>query len=246
MTNYTTTADKILEAPKQAKKALYDAIEALEAFKSKKADAFTGKAADYKKQLQQLESEIDVKTSELAEAVVAGNDKAITRLEGEISQLTSKAEPLRKIVGKLDADKAKYMHTEEGEKLLRAVLEAWDALISAQIRAKKELGEVVDKGKAELAALKKAIEDVDNRRFKASEMRDIDGYVHYTEEGRRVAQIVSFYEERFGEIDVAGHTAGDDIEAKTRYIRRGGSAPGLDRTAVAGTVQPHLAGSGGK
>ena len=60
MTNYTTAADKILEAPKQAVKKLQEAVEALEAFKKEKITALSCKAAGYKKQLEELEAQIDL------------------------------------------------------------------------------------------------------------------------------------------------------------------------------------------
>lgn len=246
MTNYTTAADKILEAPKQAKKKLKEAVEALEAFKKKKIAALSGKAAGNKKQLEELEAQIDAKTSELAEAVIEEDDQTIARLEEEIYQLTGKAEPLRRIVHKTSVGEAKYMQTEEGETLLRAALEAWEAAISAQKKAAKELDDLYHKGEEEVDALKKMISSVRDRKLSAEEMRYLETYGEFTSEGRLLAKIIDFYEDRYGALDVDGHTCGTDKAAKIRYIRNGNTDRGLAHTALAGTVPPHLAGSGAK
>ena len=246
MTNYTTAADKILEAPKQAVKKLQEAVEALEAFKKEKITALSGKAAGYKKQLEELEAQIDAKTSELAEAVVAGDDQTIARLEEEIHQLTGKAEPLRRIVRKTSTSEAKYMQTEEGEALLQAALEAWETAISAQNKAREELNELCAKGEEEADALKKMVAGIKSRSISAAELRFIAHYTEFTSEGRMLAQLVGFYEDRYGVLDVTGHGCGTDTAAKTRYIRNGKTDTGLQHTPIAGTVPPHLAGGGGK
>lgn len=246
MTNYTTAADKILEAPKQAFKKLQQAVEALEAFKKEKIAALSGKAAGYKKQLEELEAQIDAKTSELAEAVVADDAQEIAQLEEEIYQLTGKAEPLRRIVHKTSATEAKYMQTEEGEALLHAALEAWETAISAQSKAREELRELCAKGEEEVDALKKVISSVKTRSVSAAELRNINYFTEFTQEGRMLAQLVGFYEDRYGTLDVTGHGCGTDTAAKTRYIRNGKTDKGLQHTPIAGTVPPHLAGSGAK
>lgn len=246
MTNYTTAADKALEAPKQAREKLQQAIKALQAFKDKKLAALSGKAANYKKQLEELEAQIDAKTSELAEAIVAEDDQKVTRLEEEIQQLTGKAEPLRQIVHKTSTSEAKYMQTEEGEALLRAVLEAWAEIEKTQAAAREQLDAICANAEKEIEDLKKQIEGVKSRRAFAAEMKCLDIYDPYSVDGRMIAAIVHFYEDRFGKMDVTGHTCGEDMSAKVRYIRVGGTDRGLQHTPIAGTVPPHLAGGGGK
>ena len=246
MTNYTTAADKALEAPALARKKLQQAVKALQAFKDEKLAALSGRAANYKKQLEELEAQIDAKTSELAEAIVAEDDQKVTRLEEEIQQLTGKAEPLRQIVHKTSTSEAKYMQTKEGEALLRAVLEAWAEAEEAQAAARDQLDAICANAEKELADLKKQIEGVKSRRVSAAVMRQLNTYDPYTVDGRMIAAIVQFYEDRFGKMDVSGHHCGDDIGAKVRYIRGGGTDRGLQRTPIAGTVPPHLAGGGGK
>ena len=246
MTNYTTATDKALEAPKQAREKLQQAVKALQAFKDEKFAALSGKAANYKKQLEELEVQIDAKTSELAEAIVAKDDQKVTRLEEEIRQLTGKAEPLRKIVHKTSTSEAKYMQTEEGEALLRAVLEAWAEIEKAQAAASDQLDAICANAEKEIAALKKQIEGIKSRRTFAAEMKYLGAYDPYTADGRMIAAIVQFYEDCFGKMDVSGHTCGNDISAKVRYIRGGGADRGLQHTPIAGTVPPHLAGGGGK
>lgn len=244
MTNYTTAADKALEAPKQAREKLQQAVKALQAFKDKKLAALSGKATNYKKQLEELEAQIDAKTSELAEAVVAEDDQKVTRLEEEIQQLTGKAEPLRQIVHKTSTSEAKYMQTEEGEALLRAVLEAWAEIEEAQAAAREQLDAICANAEKELADLKKQVEGIKSRSVSAAEMKSLVIYDPYNADGRIIAAIVQFYEDRFGKMDVSGHHCGSDINAKVRYIR--GNSNGLKHTPIAGTVPPHLAEGGGK
>lgn len=218
---------KIGEVPEKYFAAFKDEVEAARSDYKQAAKDFEGNLSNQEARLSEkvrkLKEEYaekvetaNKKSVEMAQAVASGDDKKADDCEREIDSLNAESFTIEKKIKTLETtratgDKDLYIKTEETYGCYVALLDAVRAGIEEYESILKDTIEALELNARNASELKRHFSDPEPGSYETTER-------------------VRFYESIFGFIDVRGHHAGTDENAKARFIC--GNIRGIEDTAA--------------